>query len=392
MSIKLSIKELKDILKLNKLAIKKRKRSKKRLGKAQQNQNIRSTSAHMISGGTTMMNTANEQGELIRLQRQALEDKLKEDKENRIKKEVKEKEAKEQNDLDNAGGMVPYSRLSGNGGSNNLRDEVTNQHKTLTYMMMMPGSMYFPLQGTARRETEEGAEPGNVGYASKEPRVEEPRVEELKNEKSSGGFDDGSANANAKTPGADAEVNVFDPNTLDINAAKKLQLIGWINFKRGYTDANLPNKTQSQLFFIARGIKYKEEGEADEEAFKKEQAEKAEAAQAKAEAAKAARAAAKAKAEEAARAKEEEEAEAARARAAAARARAAAKAKEEEEAARARARAKAKEEEEAARARAKEEEDEKSVQGAPVIRTIKSKFGTRSTGKNNTTPTSQKGK
>ena len=240
------------------------------------------------------MNTANEQGELIRLQRQALEDKLKEDKENRIKKEVKEKEekeAKEQNDLDNAGGLVPYDRLSGNGGSNNLRDEVTNQHKTLTYMMMMPGSMYFPLQGTARRETEEGAEPGNVGYASKEPRVEEPRVEELKNEKSSGGFDDGSANANAKTPGADAEVkNVFDPNTLDINAAEKWQLIGWINFKRGYTDANLPDKTPRQLFFIARGIKYKEEGEADEEAFKKEQAEKAAAAQAAA-AAKAAAAA-----------------------------------------------------------------------------------------------------
>ena len=45
----------------------------------------------MISGGTTMMNTANEQGELIRLQRQALEDKLKEDKENKIKKEEKTK-------------------------------------------------------------------------------------------------------------------------------------------------------------------------------------------------------------------------------------------------------------------------------------------------------------
>ena len=334
MSIKLSIKELKDLLKLNKLAIKKRKRSKKRLGKAIQNQNIRSTSAHMISSGTTMMNTANEQGELIRLQRQALEDKLRDDKENKIKKEVKEKEAKEQHELDNAGGMVPYSRLSGNGGSNNLRDEVTNQHKTLTYMMMMPGSMYFPLQGTSRRETEEGAEPGNVGYASEEPRVEEPRVEELKNEKSSGGFDDGSANANAKPPGADAEVkNVFDPNTLDINAAEKWQLIGWINFKRGYTDANLPEKTPRQLFFIARGIKYKEEGEADEEAFKKEQAEKAAAAQAKVEAAKAKAEAEAARARAAAKAKEEAEAEAAKKMARKLRKEAEAKAKEEAEAA-----------------------------------------------------------
>ena len=350
MSIKLSIKELKDLLKLNKLAIKKRKRSKKRLVKATQNQNIRSTSAHMISSGTTMMNTANEQGELIRLQRQALEDKLRDDKENKIKKEVKEKEAKEQNELDNAGGMVPYSRLSGNGGSNNLRDEVTNQHKTLTYMMMMPGSMYFPLQGTSRRETEEGAEPGNVGYASEEPRVEEPRVEELKNEKSSGGFDDGSANANAKPPGADAEVkNVFDPNTLDINAAEKWQLIGWINFKRGYTDANLPEKTPRQLFFIARGIKYKEEGEADEEAFKKEQAEKAAAAQAAAQAkaeAKAAAAQAKAEAE-------------------------AAKAKAEAEAAKAKAAAEA-----ARRAQAAQDEDDKSIQGVS-IRTITPKSGTR---------------
>lgn len=171
MSIKLSIKELKDLLKLNKLAIKKRKRSKKRLGKATQNQNIRSTSAHMISSGTTMMNTANEQGELIRLQRQALEDKLKEDKENRIKKEVKEKEAKEQNDLDNAGGMVPYSRLSGNGGSNALRDEVRGISKTVNYMMMMPGSYLMPTQGRPAEENR------NVGFVGDEPTIEEVESE-----------------------------------------------------------------------------------------------------------------------------------------------------------------------------------------------------------------------
>ena len=171
MSIKLSIKELKDLLKLNKLAIKKRKRSKKRLGKAIQNQNIRSTSAHMISSGTTMMNTANEQGELIRLQRQALEDKLKDDKENRIKKEVKEKEAKEQNDFDNAGGMVPYSRLSGNGGSNALRDEVRGISKTVNYMMMMPGTYLMPAQGRPAEENR------NVGFG------DEPIIEEVESEK-----------------------------------------------------------------------------------------------------------------------------------------------------------------------------------------------------------------
>ena len=66
MSIKLSIKDLKDLLKLQKKQIKKRKRRNK-LTKAQQN-NIRSSSDHMKSHGITMMNTANEQSELIRLQ------------------------------------------------------------------------------------------------------------------------------------------------------------------------------------------------------------------------------------------------------------------------------------------------------------------------------------
>ena len=171
MSIKLSIKELRELLKLNKLAIKKRKRSKKRLGKATQNQNIRSTSAHMISSGTTMMNTANEQGELIRLQRQALEDKLKDDKENKIKKEAKEKEAKEQNDLDNAGGMVPYDRLSGNGGRNALRDEVRGISKTVNYMMMMPGTYLMPAQGKAAEENK------NVGFVGDKPIINEVESE-----------------------------------------------------------------------------------------------------------------------------------------------------------------------------------------------------------------------
>ena len=124
MSIKLTLKELKDLLKIQnkkiKIKKKKRKQNKKRLGTTQQN-NIRSSSDHMLSSGITMMNSANEQSELIRLQRQALEDKLKEDKANRIKKEAKEAkeaEAKEQNVQDNSGGLVPFDRLVGNGGSN----------------------------------------------------------------------------------------------------------------------------------------------------------------------------------------------------------------------------------------------------------------------------------
>ena len=123
MSIKLSLKELKDLLKIQNKKLKKRRKNKKKVKQGYEN-NIRSSSAHMISGGTTMMNTANEQGELIRLQRQALEDKLKEDKANNIKKEAKEKEAKEQYDKDIASGIVPYNRLSGSGGSNDLRREL----------------------------------------------------------------------------------------------------------------------------------------------------------------------------------------------------------------------------------------------------------------------------
>ena len=123
MSIKLSLKELKDLLKIQNKKIKKRRRNKKKITKGYEN-NIRSSSDHMLSGGVTMMNTANEQGELIRLQRQALEDKLKEDKANNIKKEAKEKEEKEQHDEDVKRGLVPYDRLKGSGGINDLRTEV----------------------------------------------------------------------------------------------------------------------------------------------------------------------------------------------------------------------------------------------------------------------------
>ena len=93
MSIKLTLKELKDLLKIQNKKLKKRRKNKKKPTKGYEN-NIRSSSAHMIYGGTTMMNTANEQGELIRLQRQALEDKLKEDKKIKLKKKQKKKKQK----------------------------------------------------------------------------------------------------------------------------------------------------------------------------------------------------------------------------------------------------------------------------------------------------------
>ena len=84
MSIKLSIKDLKDLLKIQNKQIKKRKRRNKRIIKNNDNINYnKSSSDHMKSIGFT--NTSNEATELIRLQRQVLEDKLKADKENKIK-------------------------------------------------------------------------------------------------------------------------------------------------------------------------------------------------------------------------------------------------------------------------------------------------------------------
>ena len=80
MSIKLSIKDLKDLLKIQNKQIKKRKRKNKRkIKNTNDNNNYnKSSSDHMKSIGFT--NTSNEATELIRLQRQALEDKLKADK------------------------------------------------------------------------------------------------------------------------------------------------------------------------------------------------------------------------------------------------------------------------------------------------------------------------
>ena len=391
MSIKLSIKELKDLLKLNKLAIKKRKRSKKRLGKAIQNQNIRSTSAHMISSGTTMMNTANEQGELIRLQRQALEDKLKDDKENRIKKEAKEKEAKEQNDLDNAGGMVPYDRLSGNGGRNTLR-KVEDLSNNVNYLLMninqyrpQEGEVQMVRQGSVNNaQTNTKIIPGTVEEVEEVEDVFSEKVPATSNANLNSGFIDEKDNEAE-------EEKVFDPIKLNIKYANKGQLVGFIqHFDQ--TETGLINMSNAQLKLKAEtiklNIKLKEEAEARAEALKveKEAEEKAKAevrkakAKAKKEAeAKAAQEAEAKAAQEAAeaKAKEEAEAEAAKKMARKLRKEAEAKAKEEAE-------AKAKEEAEAEEARAiklrkaqaAQDEDDKSLQGVS-IRKIPPKTGTR---------------
>ena len=79
MSIKLSLKELKDLLKIQNKKIKKRKRKNKKAIKTSNDNYNKSSSDHMKSTGFT--NTSNEATELIRLRRQALEDKLKADKE-----------------------------------------------------------------------------------------------------------------------------------------------------------------------------------------------------------------------------------------------------------------------------------------------------------------------
>jgi len=119
MSIKLSIKDLKDLLKIQNKQLKKRSmshqrraalrsgRKNKRIVKTNNDNYNKSSSDHMKSIGFT--NTSNEATELIRLQRQALEDKLKADKE----KAEKEKEMGSQ--------IVPFNN---NAGSNNMRRNI----------------------------------------------------------------------------------------------------------------------------------------------------------------------------------------------------------------------------------------------------------------------------
>ena len=76
----------------------------------------------------------------MRLQRQAIEEKLKEDKENKVKRE---EEAKAQNDENLKNGLVVRNPLTGNGGSNKLRDqEVQNISNTVNYILnQLPGEV-----------------------------------------------------------------------------------------------------------------------------------------------------------------------------------------------------------------------------------------------------------
>ena len=87
MSIKLSIIDLKDLLQIQNQKIKKKKRRRTKNIKKAKPSNIKSSSNHMQSGGITLNNTSNEQTELLRLQRQAMEEKMKDDKERKIKEE-----------------------------------------------------------------------------------------------------------------------------------------------------------------------------------------------------------------------------------------------------------------------------------------------------------------
>ena len=102
MSIKLSIKDLKELLKIQNKKIKKRKRKNKKAIKTSNDNYNKSSSDHMKSTGTS---TSNEATEIIRLQRQTLEDKLKTDKVNRIKDDDVQLKA------DKEGGFVTYIPL-----------------------------------------------------------------------------------------------------------------------------------------------------------------------------------------------------------------------------------------------------------------------------------------
>ena len=93
-------------------------------------------------------NTSNEATELIRLQRQALEDKLKADKENKIKDDEKQLKT------DQDGGLVPYNSLQNTGGSNNMRrvydDNFQNiNHYINTILYNLPGELKMVPKGRA---------------------------------------------------------------------------------------------------------------------------------------------------------------------------------------------------------------------------------------------------
>ena len=104
----------------------------------------------MQSGGITLNNTSNEQTELLRLQRQAMEQKMKDDKERKIKEE----EDKKNNVIPTTQNqMVPFTNT---GGSNSMRKDnydVNNIYNNIHYMfsnekLPQPGEVVMVKHGT----------------------------------------------------------------------------------------------------------------------------------------------------------------------------------------------------------------------------------------------------
>jgi hypothetical protein len=252
MSIKLSIKDLKDLLKINKQAIKRKRRRNKRLIKNTIDNNYnKSSSDHMKSTGFT--NTSNEATELIRLQRQALEDKLKNDKENKIKSD------NDQLIADKEGGLVVRNPLQNAGGSNNLRGYDDELNKNVRYLLMTnnynqyaqsDGPLKFPAHGSAPNKEPKNAindvfsekGPANIkeGFIDDEPTPPfntNQKVEEIKEVE-------------------EVEEKPFDPSKINLSYAKKGQLLGYIlHFDKNQTENAHIDMKASELKIIANKIK-----------------------------------------------------------------------------------------------------------------------------------------
>ena len=237
MSIKLSIKDLKDLLKLQNKTIKKRKR-RKRSYKPKNETNIRSSSDHIKSGGFT--STSNEATELIRLQREALEAKLKTD---------KEKKAKDDNDqlkADNEGGLVSYNPLKNNGGNNSLRFKDIDDSINHIFMNF---NQYRPPQ---LGDTVNMVQNGRVNDAQTNTQYTPATFEELKDEPSEKvphRLDNNNTKAEEKA--VEPFIKVIDPNekfyTKSVYNYTKEQLIAYINQWDGTLRSELNLLTVPQL-------------------------------------------------------------------------------------------------------------------------------------------------
>ena len=103
---------------------------------------------------------------------------------------------------------------------------------------MVPGTMQKPAHGGPAQQN------NNVSYDG--PTIEEiPPSEEPKKD----------AAAEEKDAAVEKTEQMFDPDNLDIDKAEnKNQLIGWINTKRGGTDASFIKMNKLQLQTIAKTI------------------------------------------------------------------------------------------------------------------------------------------